>query len=359
MSSSRQQIDSLTGLRGVAACWVMLMHFREVTPTRVWHYPLIDSVIANGAYGVDVFFVLSGFVLSYVYAASFTTSLGEDKVFRFLIYRFARIYPVHLITFGFMVTLYFGQTVTSGDAGVPGRYDAATLLSSVVLIHAWYPGMQTPNMPAWSISAEWFAYILFPALCFFIARTRWALPLYMAAGLGLAYVQPLGNFTLTHVLSGFLLGMVTYRLVGLSQRIRTGHVAGVAIGAMILFWASRPEPSSPLGLLLFSALMLALTDERDLLSRALSLRPMIYLGEISYSLYMVHWPVRVILRYGFHALGVLDTLPSPALAGCYASVTLVLAIASYHYVELPGRALLRRAADRYAGARVTAAISPE
>jgi peptidoglycan/LPS O-acetylase OafA/YrhL len=66
VNPSRVQIDSLTGLRAVAAIWVMLMHFREVTPSRVWQFPLIDSLIVNGAYGVDIFFVLSGFILCHV-----------------------------------------------------------------------------------------------------------------------------------------------------------------------------------------------------------------------------------------------------------------------------------------------------
>src|ERR1700680_2224405 len=73
VNSSRKQIDSLTGLRAIAAAWVMLMHFREITPTRVWEFPVLDALIVNGAYGVDIFFVLSGFILCHVYASPFNT----------------------------------------------------------------------------------------------------------------------------------------------------------------------------------------------------------------------------------------------------------------------------------------------
>src|ERR1700730_17710246 len=133
MLSRRQQIDSLTGLRGVAACWVMLMHFREVTPTRIWQFPILDSIIANGAYGVDVFFVLSGFVISYAYATSFSARLRWNDIYQFLAYRFARIYPVHLATFAFMEVLFAARALTSGPRGLPERYDPITALTSLTL----------------------------------------------------------------------------------------------------------------------------------------------------------------------------------------------------------------------------------
>jgi peptidoglycan/LPS O-acetylase OafA/YrhL len=357
MSSRRQQIDGLTGLRGVAACWVMLMHFREVTPTQIWQFPVLDSVIANGAYGVDVFFVLSGFVISYAYEDWFSRRLQWSSVCRFLAYRFARIYPVHLVTFAVMNLLFVARALTSGTHGLPDRYDTLTVLSSLTLTHDWIPGVQTPNMPAWSVSAEWFAYILFPALCLVLVRSRWLIPLYAAAGLGLAFFQPFGNYGPAHVLSGFLVGMAAYQIwVGVDQ-ISLARVTGPLIVVAIAFWASNPEPPMAVGLVLFATLLVAAANPADYLGRLLSWRASVYLGEISYSLYMVHWPVRVMVRYGLDGAGLLPRIPPPGLVFLYVVATVVLAVASYHYVEIPGRAALRRISGSVGRSRISSVAS--
>ncbi|MBV9246024.1 MAG: acyltransferase, partial [Methylobacteriaceae bacterium] len=203
MQSTREQINSLTGLRGVAAAWVMLMHFREITPTRVWKFPILDTLIANGAYGVDVFFVLSGFIMCHVYASSFGSGLPTGQIRQFMLYRFARLYPVHIVTFALMLVLLTAKLMTSGANGIPERYDPSTIVMTMLMMHAWIPGMQTPNMPAWSVSAEWFAYMLFPALCFFLSHGRWTALLYVAIGLGLACLDTIDHYPLLQVLSGF------------------------------------------------------------------------------------------------------------------------------------------------------------
>lgn len=362
MRTGQEQIASLTGLRGAAALWVMLMHFREITPTRVWHYPVLDTVIANGAYGVDVFFVLSGFILYHVYGVSFETGSHRDQARQFILYRFARIYPVHLVTFGIMLALLAVKILVSGSSGVPDRYDFLTIATTLTLTHAWIPGLQTPNMPAWSISAEWFAYLLFPWLAYFLSSRRWAGPLYVATGVALALFQPLGNYCLTHVLSGFLVGMAAYRVLPTVHRIDCGHRTGLCVVAAILVWAWRPVPHVELGLLLFAALIVVLNNPEDLASRALSTRGMIYLGEISYSLYMIHWPARIVVRNALAASHLLVILPSPVVASGYVLVALSAAAVSFHFVELPGRALLRNAAALWlptrSGARVQTRREP-
>ena len=355
MQSSREQIDSLTGLRAVAAVWVMLMHFREITPTRVWEFPVLDGLVANGAYGVDIFFVLSGFILCHVYTGSFGSGISTDHVRRFIVYRFARIYPVHLVTFAVILALLAAKLMTSGGSELPNRYDPATIATTLTLTHAWVPGIQTPNMPAWSISAEWFAYILFPALCFFLSYCKWAAPLYGATGLSLAMFEPFWHYSLTHVLSGFLIGMAAYRGMPALSRVQFGRFTGLAVAAAVVFWAGATTPRLELGLLLFAVLMVVLANPRDLLSRFLGFSLIVYLGEISYSLYMVHWPARIIMRNAFQTFDLLDTLPPALVVSSYVLVTLVGAMASYHFVELPGRALLRKAAAVYGQARISTA----
>lgn len=336
-----EQIDSLTGLRAFAAAWVMLMHFREITPTRIWKFPVFDAAIANGAFGVDVFFVLSGFILCHVYAASFRDGLTPERARRFLAYRFARIYPVHLVTFLAMMALFVIKVALSGSGGLPDRYDAETIITTLTLTHAWIPGIQTPNMPAWSVSAEWFAYLLFPSLCFLLFR-RFAAALYALVGIALAAFQPLGSYALAHVLSGFLVGTATYYVLLKVDGARLGRFAGLIVAAAIFAWANDRSPSLPIGVLLFAVWIAALSNAGDLAGRFLSLKPIVYLGEISYSLYMVHWVARIIVRTTAEKLGILETLSPALIVSTYILLTLVLSVASYHYVELPGRAVLRR-----------------
>jgi peptidoglycan/LPS O-acetylase OafA/YrhL len=322
------------------------MHFRELTPTRVWKFPVLDALIANGAYGVDIFFVLSGFILCHVYASQFNTTFNAVQVRQFMVYRFARIYPVHLVTFGIMLALFTGKLITAASSALPDRYDPVTVITTLTLTHAWFPGIQTPNMPAWSISAEWFAYMLFPVLCVVLCYTKWTAVLYIAIGLLFATIKPLCNYSLVHVLSGFLIGMAAYRTMTVAHWV-IGRFAGSAAAATVLVWAQGTAPPVGVGLLLFAVLIIALADSRDILGRFLTLSPMVYLGEISYSLYMIHWPARVIVRNSFQIIGILDTLPPGLVVDAYVLVTVIGAVTSYHFVELPGRALLRKTGAVY------------
>jgi peptidoglycan/LPS O-acetylase OafA/YrhL len=139
------------------------------------------------------------------------------------------------------------------------------------------------------------------------------------------------------------------------SRVKFGRFTGLIVTVAVVFWAKSTTPRLALGLLLFAVLMVILADPRDLLSRFLSLSPIVYLGEISYSLYMVHWPARIIMRNGFQIFNLLDTLPPALVVSSYVLVTVLGAMASYHFVELPGRALLRRAAAVYGQARISTA----
>jgi peptidoglycan/LPS O-acetylase OafA/YrhL len=361
MQINRGQIDSLTGLRGVAACWVMLMHFREITPTRLWQFPILDDFIANGAYGVDIFFVLSGFILCHVYTPVFKDGLRWDNVRQFLSYRFARLYPVHLLTFGLMLAFVMVKLLLARSGDIPDRYDLPTIATTLVLLQAWIPGIQTPNMPAWSISAEWFAYLLFPVLCILLSYGRWISFVFMAAGLSLAVLDSFWHYPLSQVLSGFLVGMAAYRVLPMASRILAAHEGmGVLAAVLIIFWARGPSPRPEIGILLFAVLIPTIADARDLLGRFLSTTILVYLGEISYSIYMVHWPVRVVLRNALQITNLLDRVEPSLVVLSFVIATLIAASVSYHLVELPSRTWLRRALGRFHGSagRASTGVNP-
>ena len=164
----RNRLDSLTGVRIFAAVWVMLLHFRTVDDVTTFRYPLIDGLILHGNLGVDLFFVLSGFILSHVYFEQFRNRVRGGAYQSFISFRFARLYPVHLVTFLIMMALYVAQLVVAGRSSVevPQRYSAMSIVQSLTMTHAWWGQDTTPNIPAWSISSEWFAYLLFLSSAF-------------------------------------------------------------------------------------------------------------------------------------------------------------------------------------------------
>lgn len=147
-------LNNLTGLRFYAAMWVFLYHFFPVYTTA----PKIDF-FEIGFLGVDVFFVLSGFILTYVYYQKFFINTVSGSDFRtFVVKRFAKIYPLHfLLTIVFIPLLYCGKYIFKQDS-INIYLD--TLLQNFLLIHAWATtDHYSWNSLSWSISAEWFAYL--------------------------------------------------------------------------------------------------------------------------------------------------------------------------------------------------------
>ncbi len=357
---NRGQLDSLTGLRILAAVWVMLLHFRDVTQTRQWKFPLIDSLVLHGLYGVELFFVLSGFILSHVYLEQFKVGVNRSNFRSFIGFRFARLYPVHVVTFLTMIAFFFGEMFITGRSTAPGeRYSVPAVVSTLTMTHTWWgAGIRTPNIPAWSISAEWFAYLLFPFLCWIVTRLRFAPLVFFLAGLGLATIWH-DDYHLIRVMAGFTVGMAAYQVSRHSSKLTTRMPAmGTVVVILIVLWATlsgppQPEPGytghtlpqwiqAEIGILLFAALILTVASERDWLCRLLSLKAMVYLGEVSYAVYMVHWVVRVVLRAVAERLGILDAIPPGLVVASYVAVTMVAAIVLYHFVERPWRRRLRR-----------------
>src|SRR5258708_21739589 len=115
----------------------------------------------NGSFGllVDMFFILSGFVISSSYPAK---STGTQSYFRFMIRRVARIYPLHVLT----LFLFVGLTLLGiADSTLTSTGNLSDFFYNLFLVQAWgVTDHLSFNSPAWSISAELFCYILFPVL---------------------------------------------------------------------------------------------------------------------------------------------------------------------------------------------------
>ena len=339
-------IPALTGLRGMAAFWVFLYQL-------IWNQSI--PVVRDGYLGVDVFFLLSGFVLSHVYYADFARISRHDYL-RFLKLRLARIYPLHLFT-----TLVLGIAVAAFPSFVD-RYDnhqeifsATSFVANLVLVQRWiYWWPLTWNQPAWSLSAEWLAYLIFPLMTASIHRLRSPLLcVYFAGGalLLLATLSALEHGLDFHNLGGllrmateFTAGCLLYRFQRTGSRLPVlpCTMAAVAlVGAALSFRVLLCL--APFGLAL--VVMLAAQPEGPV-AFALSRRPIIFLGEISYSLYLFDW---MMIQFSNALLAATaPTTDAMALAWKLATGALILSasVAGYYGIERPARAWGRRMALR-------------
>jgi peptidoglycan/LPS O-acetylase OafA/YrhL len=339
-----RDIRSLTGLRACAALLVVFYHLREVKDGLFYDFGAFDAVVRHGYLGVDLFFVLSGFIIYHVYRDSFADQVLAPAWLEFLKYRVARMYPVHLLTLTLMLGLY-GVAVRLFHQ-VPNNvafYTPFSLLNNLLMTHSWLPGVGAPNTPAWSISAEWFAYLLFPPVCFVFNRAPrlWSavlVPACLAVAQLYAHEHPL-----LRIAPEFLLGMV---LCDINRRWRLGERLGAEAGLLAGggFLASTyvlPHEVLSIQVLLFGLLIVALSEPRDLAGRFLAMPGVTYLGEISYSIYMIHWFVWSTLKHGVpRLLPMVDTFSLPFIL---LSAALILAASAlvYHAIEVPGRRALR------------------
>ena len=187
-----RQIDSLTTLRGILALWVVAYHFWN---DAVRLFPSLKSLAPlaqSGHFAVPGFFVLSGFVLAFNYSARFAT-WPPRRVLGFWALRLARIYPVHFVTLLAVAAMIavsdrLGYQLT--DAG----YSTRDFILNLFLMHTWVPEFRLNwNYPSWSISSEWFAYLVFPfAAAGLLSRiTTWAraaaLAVVCLVGAGIAF----------------------------------------------------------------------------------------------------------------------------------------------------------------------------
>ena len=158
-----QRLDALTSMRFVAALMVVIFHMSSQAPFFAAVPQPLHSIIDCGYVWVGFFFVLSGFILSYQYFDR--VQAGQFSAREFLIARFARIYPVHLLNFLVVAGLLAVKTWPWEGALPPGG-SLVTLVdvgATIALVHSWVPSFAlTFNFPSWSISTEFFFYLCFP-----------------------------------------------------------------------------------------------------------------------------------------------------------------------------------------------------
>jgi peptidoglycan/LPS O-acetylase OafA/YrhL len=369
------EIRALTGLRIVAALWVVLFHFRAL----LWEAsPRLKDDLApllnSGAQGVDLFFILSGFVLTWNYLERMGPAWSRRATLHFLWLRLSRVWPVYLVTMHIaaawiIFTLHVG-TVQSPDAV---KLTAISYVRQFFMVQLWFEPFfdgTSWDGPAWSISAEWLAYLVFGLVVLVIFRM--SLVTRARSLLLLAFVATLpptvlllasGHFYtpwswLPRILCQFVAGALAcaaVRRLRLSERAqRAGGYLSIVIVAVIVavlyYYDKNPVTGmvDPGGVvdLLFMPLVVALTVGVGSLPRLLSTRLMVYGGQISFSLYMVHEIVHTVWNWAV----IEYTITMPKSTAKLVVVGLLLAAIGaamllYHLVEEPARRWMRRMVD--------------
>lgn len=337
----------LTSLRGLAAWWVVLFHMRALLepwlPAPVMHF------LGAGNLAVDLFFLLSGFVIYLNYADRLAS--GRMRVREFLFRRFARIYPLHaLILLGFL--LYVAAALLFGSARIEEE-NFDYFLASIFLVQNWgFADTLTWNVPAWSISAEMAAYLLFPALLAILApwrRPGWLLVAGTIA-LGLAvhaffalfhfpYPDAVPQTGLVRCLLQFVMGMLVCELY--RRLAGQARLALPLLGLVCGFTAAYALAAAPVVPLIWASLILGLALAAK--NRTLNWKPLFWLGNISYATYLCHYLAIKIFKFLFVVEG--ETVGLLPILGLMAAI-LALSAAFYHGFERPVQRRLNRAWDR-------------
>lgn len=381
-------IRQLTGIRFVAAAWVLLYHLQGPLNTMgLLGIPVFDDVLRVGRLGVDLFFALSGFILTHTYLTRLGPKIKGRATVDFWWLRLARVYPVHLVMLVIAGIAVVAQAKVTGEDLDRDWLNPIDFIKNLLLVQEWGADPQRGwNFVAWSLSMEWLAYLIFPVLVLLIwlfykrLSTGWIIVIWCVVMAPLvAYAFTTGDAYYTanwgstyRILTEFTAGAITYLIVrrlvpdgSLDPRPRVEKLATtlsavlpllVIAGAVILgnLPAAQPpqtnlgidaEPLPPYFHLLLVPLLIiwigALALSRHGLARTLGTRTLVLGGFISYSLYMTHLVWFGLWRAGMTAVGIEGgALYAVGFVGLVVGA-IVIAWLMWKFVEEPAREWMR------------------
>ena len=377
--NKNKYLSNLTPLRGIAALLTAIFHVELVLSSfgGVLVPGESSSILGRMYLMVDFFFVLSGFILCYVYAQNFADSVTGQDFRKFTIARFARVYPLHL--FSLLLTALFIFLLKEWGVAVSPILDTENSVYSFITnlfllhsmnLHQWF----TFTHASWSISTEWWMYMLFPFVVWPFMKVgkigrlivlALCITGYLAVGYLLVPLVTLPDslsffrspeappfslnvsyqYGFARCFFGFVIGMVVYfaykedwgKKVFSSGAVFSILVLGLAI-------CMHLAVLDVITVLFFPLILLSAAYGSQNLNAILGSEPLQKLGEWSFSIYLIHQPF---LYQGAALMGSPDKtgIPLPKLnlftswLTCLAFIVFILFISylSYRFIELPAR----------------------
>ncbi|MEX1191212.1 MAG: acyltransferase [Brumimicrobium sp.] len=341
-------LKALTFPRFILAILIVVFHFGMHLSFFKENY--FAELFQHGAVAVNFFFFLSGFVLAYNYGTSTSTK-------RFLLKRIFRIYPIYFITF-------FAVLITSIGFGrdLPTLFHGAM---NLIGLQSWFPGYALEvNGPSWSISVEFFLYATFPILLWVFRKVKWtsfvliSLLIIITGWVQHYYfvehlyepnryflAQFINHFPLFHFstfVAGFLCGKWVFQLKKVnvnSWYFTLLATLGILGFILVMNFENLIRPYTHNGGLIpfFAMICIGLALDKNFYHHVFGSKPFIYLGNISYGVYMWQFPLFIWFSY----LVGTELLTSSEFI-LYLLLLLVWSSLSYELIEKPARKYLNR-----------------
>lgn len=368
-SNIMQRFVALDSWRGIAALMVALFHLDLYDPHSHLH---ALPFLRNSYLFVDFFFVLSGFVIAASYQQRLLDGFG---VGRFLWLRLGRLYPLHFVmllaSVGLKLLLILIPSLALSGQTVPfsaPQEEPDTIVANLLLIHSLHVyDFLTWNPQSWSISTEFYTYVLFVTCLVALRKNGWiALLMAMVAGPVLIAMLSERNMDTTYSWGiircayGFAAGVVSwnlYRKYGdrlrkwLSGNIPELFAVALAVGFISMSGTTALSVAAPY---VFGLMVLVFAFETGAGSAFLQWRPLVFLGTISYSVYMTHvFIMRRMFDVGrgldnlwrtdFETHGASQWHADLVYLGCLALI-IAASYFTYRWIERPAREWVRNRA---------------
>ena len=343
------EIKPLTSARGIAALFVVIYHGWNLFYTESADGPSPNFPFLKGYLFVDFFFLLSGFIIAYVHSVD-SENWNSQSYRRFLLLRLIRVYPVHLFTLLLALLLECAKFLFPTN-NLPFSFNTPTsFFEHLTLSQAWgFDDATRWNLPSWSVSVEWFAYILTPVVFFLTLHRRWLVTVGIVF-LCLAVLSLLENgpwnlnltahYALARGLAEYAIGSVLYRLYSRAELHRPiDNVVAICLLLTAVNIASQGD--DVVSVILFAFDILGISLSSNWIEKIFSLGVPMYLGRVSYSLYMVHGFFLAPTKSICSRLGSEPALIPLKIAifGAFVLFSLAGAELCYRYVEMPARQL--------------------
>jgi len=312
------RLSGVDGLRACAALWVVLFHIRAFSGARLG--PL-DLLVRSGSTGVSLFLVLSGFCLY----LPVVRGGGRLRIGQFLRRRALRLLPAYYVSLIVVLLLVAFAARPLGLEPLTGSQLVVQAVTHLTMTHSLFPStFYALNGAYWSLALEWQLYLSLPLLVFLVRRVGLARVVLGVVAVNVVYRLGLqvaidshmvaaGSALATDVLPNLLPGRwaeFAFGMVAAHVYVR-GSVRGIAWPFGWLLVPLVPlavlSVGSPLEHILFGGvfflLLCIVLSGGNLIARIFSWRPLVTLGVMSYSIYLVHQPIVVSLAYLLHKTG--------------------------------------------------------